>query len=86
MATPVAGGEVALMLQKDPTLSPDTVKARIMKTASRNFPAYSTATDASTGQTCVSAYDLFTMGAGYVDIATALSSSDVASKRAASPR
>ena len=32
VATPVVSGAVALMLQKDPTLSPDTVKARLMKT------------------------------------------------------
>src|SRR5271154_5794568 len=33
MSTPVVSGAVALMLQSDPTLTPDTVKARIMKTA-----------------------------------------------------
>ena len=38
MATPVVSGAVALMLQKDPSLTPDTVKARIMKTASKTFP------------------------------------------------
>ncbi len=38
MATPVVSGAVALMLQKEPYLTPDTVKARLMKTASKNFP------------------------------------------------
>ncbi len=33
MATPVVAGAVALMLQKDSTLTPDQVKARLMKTA-----------------------------------------------------
>ncbi len=33
MATPVVSGAVALMLQKTPTLTPDQVKARLMKTA-----------------------------------------------------
>jgi serine protease AprX len=50
MATPVVSGTVALMFQKNPGLSPDTVKARLMKTATKNFPAYSTATDPTTGQ------------------------------------
>src|SRR5215472_8120152 len=33
MATPYVAGAAALMIQKDPTLTPDTVKARMMKTA-----------------------------------------------------
>lgn len=72
MATPVVSGAVALMLQKDPTLTPDTVKARLMKTAGKAFPVSSTATDPVTGQSYLSYYDLFTVGAGYVDIAAAL--------------
>jgi serine protease AprX len=76
MATPVVAGTVALMLQKDPTLTPDTVKARLMKTAGKTFPVSSTATDPSTGQTYTSCYDVFTIGAGYVDIATALANYD----------
>ena len=51
MATPVVSGAVALMLQKEPNLTPDTVKARLMKTASKTFPVMSTATDPTTGQT-----------------------------------
>ena len=78
MATPVVSGAVALMLQKNPSLSPDTVKARLMKTATKNFPAYSTATDPATGQTYTSTYDIFTVGAGYLDIYAALSNTDVA--------
>ncbi len=85
MAAPVVSGAVALMLDKDPSLSPDTVKARLMKTASKSFPLYSTATDPTTGQTYVSAYDLYTVGAGYIDIAAALASADVANGCAASP-
>src|SRR5229473_2259950 len=85
MATPVVSGAGALMLQKDPSLSPDTVKARLMKTATKNFPAYSTATDPTTGATYTSTYDIFTIGAGYLDAHAALSSTDVAQKSAASP-
>lgn len=72
MATPVVSGTVALMLQKEPWLTPDTVKARIMKTAAKTFPVSSVATDPGTGQSYTSYYDLFTVGAGYVDVAAAL--------------
>ena len=85
MATPVVSGAVALMLQKNPGLSPDTVKARLMKTASKSFPPYSTATDPSTGATYVSTYDIFTVGAGYLDINAALANKDVAQGSAQSP-
>jgi serine protease AprX len=34
-----------LLIQQDPTLTPDQVKARLMKTASKTFPATSVATD-----------------------------------------
>jgi serine protease AprX len=72
MATPVVSGTVALLLQKDPTLTPDSVKARLMKTAGKAFPVSSTATDPTTGQTYLSYYDIFTVGAGYLDVAAAL--------------
>jgi serine protease AprX len=76
MATPVVSGIVALMLQKDPFLSPDTVKARLMKTAYKTFPTSSIATDPSSGLTYTSYYDVFTIGAGYVDAAAALENYD----------
>jgi hypothetical protein len=68
----VVSGAVALMLQKDPALTPDTIKARLMKTAGKTFPVSSTVTDPSTGQTYTSFYDAFTIGAGYIDIALLL--------------
>ncbi|MFN0168755.1 MAG: S8 family peptidase, partial [Bryobacteraceae bacterium] len=74
MATPVVSGTVAALLEKSPTLSPDQVKARLMKTATKSFPATSIATDPVTGQTYVSQYDLFTIGAGYLDTWAALNS------------
>jgi serine protease AprX len=73
MATPVISGAVALMLQENPLLTPDIVKARLMKTAGKTFPVSSTATDPTTGENYTSYYDVFTIGAGYVDIAAALS-------------
>ena len=39
MATPVVSGAAAILLQQHPTLTPDRVKARLMKTAYKTFPA-----------------------------------------------
>jgi len=57
----------------------------LMKTASKTFPASSSATDPATGITYTDYYDIFTIGAGYLDIAAALSSNDVADAPAVSP-
>src|SRR5208283_209577 len=54
------------------------VKARLMKTAYKTFPQSSVATDPTTGQTYTSYYDVFTIGAGYLDLKAALASSDLA--------
>jgi len=85
MATPVVTGAVALMLQKDPTLSPDTIKARLMKTASKAFPVSSTAIEPTTGVSYTDYYDVFTIGAGYIDIAAALSNYEEALVSSVSP-
>jgi len=85
MATPVVSGAAVLLLQQNPNLTPDQVKARLMKTASKTFPASSSATDPATGITYTDYYDIFTIGAGYLDIAAALSSNDVADAPAVSP-
>jgi len=61
MATPVVSGAAAMLLQQDPTLTPDQVKARLMKTAYKAFPAFSISTDPVTLQTYTSYYDLFTV-------------------------
>jgi serine protease AprX len=73
MAAPMVSGAAALMLNRDPALSPDTIKARLMLTATKAFPLYSTATDPVTGS-YTSQYDIFTIGAGYLDIWGALNS------------
>jgi serine protease AprX len=78
MATPVVSGAVALLLQKNASLTPDQVKARLMKSADKTFPRTSTATDPTTGAKYTSQYDIFTVGAGYLDIQAALSSTDLA--------
>ncbi|HEX7288279.1 MAG TPA: S8 family peptidase [Candidatus Angelobacter sp.] len=78
MAAPVVSGTVAMLLQQDPNLTPDQIKARLMKTAYKTFPASSVSTDLTTGQTYTSYYDLFTVGAGYLDIAAAVANTDKA--------
>lgn len=85
MASGVVSGVVALMLQRDPTLTPDQVKARLMKTASKTFPASSVTTDALNGKQYTIRYDLFTVGAGMVNVNAALASTERAVGSAASP-
>ena len=85
MATGVVSGVVADLLQKSPSLTPDQVKARLMLTAYKTFPASSSTTDPTTGITYTDQYDVFTIGAGYVDVEAALNSTAVAKGTAMSP-
>jgi serine protease AprX len=85
MATPVVSGAVADLLEAQPTLTPDQVKARLMKTAYKVFPPYSTTTDPTTGIVYTSQYDIFTIGAGYLDVQAALANTDLAQGTALSP-
>ena len=72
MAAPVVAGAAALLLQANPNLTPDTVKARLMISADKWA--------GPTGQT-----DPCTYGAGYLDIPAALRSTVTASLPALSP-
>ncbi len=85
MATGVVSGMVADLLQAHSTLTPDQVKARLMKTASKTFPPTSSVYDPATGITYTSQYDIFTVGAGYVDLAAALVDTELPTQRAMSP-
>src|SRR6266853_1880361 len=85
MATGVVSGVVADLLQARPTMTPDQVKARLMKTAYKTFPTTSSVYDPTTGTTYTSQYDVFTVGAGYVDLAAALASTELATGTAMSP-
>ncbi len=85
MATGVVSGAVADLLQANPALTPDQAKARLMKTANKSFPQYSSVYDPSTGITYPSQYDVFTVGAGYLDLAAAMTNTDVALLPAKSP-
>jgi serine protease AprX len=85
MATGVVSGAVADLLQARPLMTPDQVKARLMKTASKTFPTTSSVYDAASGITYTSHYDIFTVGAGYADLAAALASTELSSGAAISP-
>ena len=84
MATPLVSGAVALMLQQNPALTPDQVKARLMKTAWKGFNQYTSSVD-DFGNTYSNQYDIFTYGAGYLDIDAALNNTDLATGVALSP-
>ncbi len=85
MATPVVSGAAALLIQQQPFLTPDQVKARLMKTAGKILPRNSTGTDLLSLQTFTSQGDIFTYGAGYLDIQAALANTDVVNLPALSP-
>ena len=85
MATGVVSGAVADLLQAQPKLTPDQVKARLMKTAYKTFPQTSSVYDPTSGNTYTDQYDVFTVGAGYLDLAAALASTDLAKGTAMSP-
>src|SRR5262249_19165575 len=84
MATPMVSGAIALMLERMPSLTPDQVKARLMKTATKTYPAYSTATSNS-GTSYNTQYDVFTVGAGYLNTYAAVASNDTPSGTPLSP-
>jgi serine protease AprX len=84
MSTPVVSGAVALMLQQNSSLTPDQVKARLMKTAWKGFAQYFSSTDSS-NNIYQNEYDIFTCGAGYLDIDAALNNADLAPGLALSP-
>ncbi|MCX6588241.1 MAG: S8 family peptidase [Acidobacteria bacterium] len=82
MATPMVAGAAALLAQKfGAAITPDAIKAKLMKSASKSFPTRST----FGGQTIQ--YDLFTVGAGYLDVMGALNNTEAvpAGKPALSP-
>ena len=72
MAAPVVAGAAALLLQADPTLTPDTVKARLMLSADK------WAAPDGLG-------DALTYGAGYLNVPAALASTARAALPALSP-
>lgn len=84
MATPIVSGAVALMLQQTPSLTPDQVKARLMMTAWKGLGQFTFSHD-SRGNLYNNEYDLFTYGAGYLDVNAALGNTQLATGVALSP-
>jgi len=78
MATPLVSGSVAQLLQQNPSLTPDQVKARLMKSAWKGFGQFTTSYD-HLGNAYNNEYDLFTYGAGNLNLDAALGNTDLAS-------
>lgn len=70
MAAPMVSGAVALLLESNGTLTPNQVKARLMKNAWRGFAPSATVVD--NGQSYTVRGDIFSVGAGYLDIDAAV--------------
>ena len=86
MATPVVAGGAALMIQSNPNVTPDMIKARMMRSAWKGYPARGNSWGRDVkGNTYLSQYDAFTIGAGYLDIQAALGDSSTVNGGAASP-
>lgn len=80
MAAPVVSGTAAMMLAREPLLSPDTIKARLMASADKwSYPADSSMDSAQ------DLTDPFTFGAGMLNVPGALASRLTASISAMSP-
>jgi serine protease AprX len=86
MATPVVSGAAALLIQKNPSLTPDQIKARLMKTARKILPSYMSGYDRIYNALYMNQADIFTVGAGYLDIFAALQNNDLTTQQALSPR
>ena len=85
MATPVVAGTAALLIQQNPSITPDQVKARLMKTANKSLFLFSTALSFLRGTSYSNQADIFTVGAGYLDINAALTNQDLVQTTALSP-
>jgi serine protease AprX len=81
MATPTVAGAAALMLQEQSTLTPDQVKARLMKTASKmnGFGLVSTSAYVPhLFMSFVDFYDMFSVGSGFLNVQGATTNTDLA--------
>ena len=81
MAAPMVAGGVALMLQKDSSLKPDQIKARLMKTAYKAMVPGASIVDTAAGVTYNVTHDAFTVGAGHYNLKAALANTDKPSSK-----
>jgi serine protease AprX len=86
MAAPVVSGAAAMLIDGNSALTPDQVKAKLMRTAWRGFPSTATITVSTPmAATYTEHSDIFTIGAGQVDIWAAYNDATMPSGSAASP-
>jgi serine protease AprX len=78
MATPAVVGAVALMLQEQSSLTPDQVKARLMRDAYKMGLTSTTAWVPHLSQNFTSFYDLFSVGSGLLNVQGAIGDSSLA--------
>lgn len=78
MATPAVVGAAALMLQENPSLTPDQVKARLMQTTYKMGLTSTSAYVPHLLQTFISTYDLFSVGSGLLNVQSAINSNALA--------
>ena len=78
MATPAVTGAAALVLQEQSTLTPDQVKARLMKTAYKMGMFSTSAYVPHLFMSFLSFYDMFSVGSGLLNIQSAIANNDLA--------
>jgi serine protease AprX len=78
MATPAVAGAAALLLQEQSTLTPDQVKARLMKTAYKMGFFSTSAYVPHLFMSFLNFYDLFSVGSGLLNVQSAIANSDLA--------
>lgn len=83
MAIPVVSGAAALLLEQNGASTP--VEARFVNIACESLPGVNIATDPRTGISCTSIYARLRVGAGRLDIHSALNAKDLAQLAALSP-
>jgi serine protease AprX len=77
MATPVVSAAAVYLLDRSPDLTPDQVKAKLMKTAWSHFPPKVTTHDPVTNMSYTAYHDAFTIGAGQIDLWAAYNNTDM---------
>jgi serine protease AprX len=78
MATPVVSGSVALLLQQNPNMTPDQVKARLMQTTYQSFPTSTVVYVPQLNESFTEYYDVFSVGTGLLNVQAALADNTLA--------
>jgi serine protease AprX len=84
MATPAVAGAAALLLQEQSTLTPDQVKARLMKTAYKMGLNSTSAWVPHLSRNFTDFYDMFSVGSGLLNVQAAIANHDLAPATAGS--